>query len=65
MGGTHSAISQPSLPHFTFADIDECKEGATCPTLRDCVNTDGGHTCNCSSGFKENVETGNCEGEVR
>lgn len=59
-----TSISPPT-PNFLLADIDECKEGlASCPTLRECVNTVGGFQCNCSAGYKENEETGNCECEL-
>ena len=53
------------FPHHAGTDIDECAENSSlCPSfIKKCVNMDGGYRCNCSDGFQENAETGNCEGQ--
>ena len=36
--------------------------GVVCPSHSDCVNTRGGHVCECEAGFFKN-STGQCQGE--
>ncbi len=43
-------------------DIDECQTGAfDCSTHSTCSNNDGGYSCNCNAGFRDDNK-GNCEG---
>ena len=46
-------------------DIDECAapSSVTCPADSDCVNTRGGHVCECRAGFYKTA-TDQCQGET-
>lgn len=47
-----------------FSDVDECLLlNVTCDYGAECVNTDGSYKCECSSGFKQELD-GNCSGEI-
>jgi len=37
---------------LTLTDLDECVTGAnTCSEFANCINSDGGYTCRCFSGY--------------
>ncbi len=49
---------------YCFSDVDECLLlNVTCGYGAECVNTDGSYKCECSSGFKQELD-GNCSGEI-
>lgn len=48
----------------SFSEIDECFIfNVTCGSGAECVNTDGSYQCQCSTGFKEELD-GNCSGKI-
>ncbi|GFS21360.1 fibrillin-1, partial [Elysia marginata] len=42
-------------------DVDECQANPNlCPEAQVCVNTDGGHRCECPSGYQDTYNNGSC-----
>ena len=47
-----------------LADVDECSEG-THNCTAECMNTQGGFQCSCSSGYQLSEDEATCKGRDR